>query len=106
MYAELEYPLFFLEVYLTESERESLLKLGKLEGELISLLRVFPAFGEGSLGFIYETSKLKIEIGKEYDLSKMGPNLDLTLDRNKVERNEIDFISNRSKGMRVYFNKI
>ena len=106
MYAELEYPLFFLEVFLSESEQESLLKLGRLEGELFSLLRVFPAFGKGNLGFIYETSKLKIELGKDYSLNNTGLDLSLILDRKKLEQNMWDIISNRRKGMHVYFNKI
>jgi len=106
MHAELEYPLFFLEVFLSESERESLLKLGKLEGELISLLRVFPAFGKGSSGFVYETSKLKIELGKDYSLNNINLDLSLILDRKKLEQNVWDVISNRRKGMHVYFNKI
>ncbi len=106
MYARIDYPLFFLEVYLSESERESLLKLGKLEGELISLLRVFPAFGKGNLGFVYQTSKLKIELGKDYSLYNTDLDLSLILDRKKLEQNIWDVISNRRKGMHVYFNKI
>jgi hypothetical protein len=106
MYARVEYPLFFLEVYLSESEREILLKFGKLEGELESLLRVFPAFDKGNLGFMSETSKLKIELGRDYSLNSIGLDLTLTLDRKKLEQNEWNVISNRRKGMHVYFNKI
>ena len=106
MYARIEYPLFFLEVYLSESERKNLLKLGTLEGELISLLRVFPAFDKGSSGFSYESSKLRIELGKDYSLNNMNLDLSLVLDRKKLEQNIWDVISNRRKGMHVYFNKI
>jgi len=106
MYARVEYPLFFLEVYLSESEREILLKLGKLEGELESLLRVFPAFDKGESGFLYKTAKLRIELGKDYSLNSVGLDLNLTLDRKKLEQNMWDVISNRRKGMHVYFNKI
>lgn len=106
MYARIEYPLYFLEIYLSESERETLLKLGKLEGELFSLVRFFPAFGKGNKGFGYDTSKLKIELGKNYCLNNTNLDLNLILDRNQVEQNTWNIISSRRKGMHVYFNGI
>lgn len=106
MYSKLEYPTYFLEVYLCQAERDSLLKNGSLNGTLDMLLRVFPAFNCGEEKFITINGTLQIILGCEFSILKNDNKVILNINKTCIGKDYFNCNYGLKSFGKVYFNMI
>ncbi len=108
MYANLSYPSYTLEIYLTLNEKKNFLSNSKLEGDLELLLRVFPIFSNKfkTEKLIKENGRLILTLGNHLSLKKTNQNINLILDRKQIYLDIFDISYKNPIHNGIYFHII
>lgn len=106
MHSNLQYPSYFLEIYLSQNERNSLLNNGSLKGTLDMLLRVFPAFDIGEDGFKKIEGTLNIILADHFSIIKKDSEVTLNLDKKCIDEHYFKCKYSIKNFGKIYFNMI